>query len=117
MNIEYILIFAIIVIAAILLYVGFIHLIKNKNLNHTQTHSSLDIDMLVQALGGQTNIREVRNTASKVTVVLTDFKQTHIEDIKSLGASGIVEGQESLSMIFGKQSENIAKDLKDYLHL
>ena len=38
-----------------------------------------------------------------------------VEDIQKLGASGIVEGKENLSMIFGKQSSLIAEDLKRYL--
>lgn len=68
-----------------------------------------------QALGGKNNIKEVRSSASKVTVVLDNQQLVDIEKIRSLGASGIVEGKDSLSMIFGRQSENIEADMKRYI--
>ena len=38
-----------------------------------------------------------------------------IEKIQSLGASGVVEGKDTLAMIFGKQSSLIAEDMKKYM--
>ena len=61
------------------------------------------------------NIKEVRSSASKVTVVLVNQQLVDIDKIKALGASGIVEGASSLAMIFGRQSENIAADLRRYI--
>ncbi len=114
MDVEYIFVIIAIIVALILLYFGFIHFIKNKRLDQ-DVKSSLPIDELLIALGGKDNIKEVRSTASKVTVSLNNQQLVDIEKIKSLGASGIVEGRENLSMIFGKQSENIEADLKKYI--
>ncbi|UTY39820.1 PTS transporter subunit EIIB [Allocoprobacillus halotolerans] len=114
MDIEYIFIAIVIVVALVLLYLGFVHLIKNKRLNQ-EFQSTLPIQELLEALGGSQNLKEVRHTASKVTVVLGDQQLIDIDKIKSLGASGIVEGPTSLAMIFGKQSESIAADLKRFI--
>lgn len=114
MDVEYIFIAIAIIVALILLYLGFIYFIKNKRLNQ-EFQSTLPIHELVEALGGKENITDVRSSASKVTVVLSDQQGIDIDKIRSLGASGIVEGKESLAMIFGRQSENIEADLKKYI--
>lgn len=114
MDFKYVLIVVGIIIAAILLYYGFIRFIKNKNLT-SQMASSINIEELVKALGGKDNIQEVRSTPSKLTVRILQHEIIDIEAIKALGASGIVEGQDSLSMIFGKQSPLIEEDLKRFL--
>lgn len=114
MDVQYIFVVIAIIVALILLYLGFIHLIKNKRLNQ-EFQSTLPIQELIEALGGQGNIKEVRSSASKVTVVLVNQQLVDIDKIKALGASGIVEGASSLAMIFGRQSENIAADLRRYI--
>lgn len=110
MDVEYIFVVIAIILALILLYFGFI----NKRLDQ-EMKSTLPIEELLQALGGKNNIKEVRSSASKVTVVLDNQQLVDIEKIRSLGASGIVEGKDSLSMIFGRQSENIEADMKRYI--
>lgn len=114
MDVQYIFVVIAIIVALILLYLGFIHLIKNKRLNQ-EFQSTLPIQELIEALGGQENVKEVRSSASKVTVVLANQQLVDIDKIRSLGASGIVEGASSLVMIFGRQSENIAADLRRYI--
>ena len=114
MDVEYIFVVIAIILALILLYFGFIHFSKNNRLDQ-EMKSTLPIEELLQALGGKNNIKEVRSSASKVTVVLDNQQLVDIEKIRSLGASGIVEGKDSLSMIFGRQSENIEADMKRYI--
>lgn len=113
MKTEYIAIVIMLIVAGILLYYGFISFIKNKSLDHDHTTSTIDIESLVQALGGLDNIQEVTHTTSKVSVKLQNQDSIDVKSIQSLGASGIVEGKETLSMIFGKQSPLIAEDLKN----
>lgn len=110
---KYIAIAIMILIIAVLLYYGFIHFIKNKNLKNGQTESSIDIDKFLEALGGIDNISDVSHSPSKVTVILKNQSVVNIGVIQALGASGIVEGKETLSMIFGKQSALIAQDIKE----
>lgn len=114
MEIEYVLIFIGVILALLLLYFGFTHLIKNKELND-KVVTTIDINKLISALGGKDNITDIKSSPSKLTVILKNHDLVMIEDIQKLGASGIVEGKENLSMIFGKQSSIIAEDLKKYL--
>lgn len=114
MEFEYVLIFIGIALAAILLYYGFTRFIKNKDLNHDVV-STINVSALLNALGGKDNIVDVKSSPSKLTVTLKSHDGVNIETIQSLGASGIVEGKENLSMIFGKQSALIAEDIKRVL--
>lgn len=114
MEFQYVLIAIGIILAVFLLYFGYTHLIKNKDLSQKNS-STINIQGLVQALGGKENITDVSSSPSKLTVGIQDHHLICIDDIKKLGASGIVEGNSRLSMIFGKQSPLIEEDLKHYL--
>ncbi|MFR7592184.1 MAG: hypothetical protein ACLUVC_12110 [Longibaculum sp.] len=114
MEIQYVLIFVGIILAALLLYFGFTRFIKNKGFKENIV-STIDIQALIDALGGKENIVDVKSSPSKLTVSLKDGHLVQVEKIQALGASGIVEGKENLSMIFGKQSPLIEKDLKNCL--
>lgn len=111
MDFEYVLICIAIIVAVLLLYLGYTHFLKNRNLNQ-ESVSNIDIKTLLTAIGGVENIIQVVSSPSKLTVNLKDHSVVNIEMIQSLGASGIVEGKKSLSMIFGKQSSLIEEDLK-----
>lgn len=112
METKYIAIMIMIVIVGVLLYYGFVNFIKNKGLKNQLSESSIDIDKLVSALGGIKNIQDVTHSPSKLTVILIDQSVVDIGTIQNLGASGVVEGKDTLSMIFGKQSVLIAEDIK-----
>ena len=110
METVYIAIVLMMIVAAGLIYYGYSVFIKNKRLPNDR-ESTIDIDALIDALGGIDNIVGVDHSASKVSVELKDYTVVNIEKIQSLGASGIVEGQKAIAMIFGKQSVLIANDI------
>ncbi len=114
MDFQYILIALGIILAICLIYFGFTRFIKNKNFKENVS-STIDIQGLLKALGNKENITYVKSSPSKVTVGLIDHNKIDVEAIQALGASGIVEGKDNLSMIFGQQSPFIEKDLKQYL--
>ncbi|MCI9092816.1 MAG: hypothetical protein HFF36_03375 [Coprobacillus sp.] len=114
METKYIALIIMIIIVGVLLYYGFINLIKNKGLN-TQHQSTVDIELLLNALGGVENIQDISYSSSKLTVLLINQDLVDITKIQNLGASGVVEGKNKLAMIFGKQSALIAEDMKKYM--
>ncbi len=114
MEFQYILVILGVVLAFLLLYYGFTRIIKNKDLKQN-TVSTIDCLKLLEALGGKENINEIKSSPSKLTVSLKESEKINIETIQNLGASGIVEGNKSISMIFGKQSPLIEEDLKKLL--
>lgn len=114
MKTEYIAIIIMIIISLALLYYGFVNFIKTKNINKLEFESSIDIPQLIDALGGKENINEINASLSKVNVRLLDNSVVKFDVIKALGASGIVENNESLILIFGKQSPLIVEDIQKY---
>ncbi|MFR1295478.1 MAG: hypothetical protein ACLSBH_08635 [Coprobacillus cateniformis] len=112
MEIEYVLIFIGVILALLLLYFGFTRLIKNKELNN-KVMSTIDINALLTALGGRDNLTDVKSSPSKLTVALKNHDLVKVEDIQKLGASGIVEGKENLSMIFWKTIITYCRGFKE----
>ena len=112
MKTEYIAIIMMIVVALGLLYYGYTTFIKNKDLKSGEFKSNIDVKALLEALGGKDNIGEITFSPSKFTVTLKDHSLVQVDTIKALGASGIVQGRENLSMIFGRASALIAEDIK-----
>ncbi|WP_423364449.1 hypothetical protein [Mycoplasma sp. P36-A1] len=67
-----------------------------------------EINTLEQYLGGLANINSVEGSISKVAFKLKDTKIIQLEEIKKLGASGIVETKAGFTFIFGSISKTIA---------
>ncbi|WP_041138998.1 hypothetical protein [Beduini massiliensis] len=101
------------VIAAALLLLGIRFYLKNKKPKQKAiAKSGVNIDELLSALGGNGNIQAISSSMSKVTVELKDSKVIEAEKIKALGASGIVQNENKVSMIFGKTSQAIENEMK-----
>ncbi len=103
-----------VIVVAVAVYFLFINYLKKKTPKKI-SKSTVDIEKLISFLGGKDNIISSSHSPSKLTVLLKDNSKTNIDGIKELGASGIVEGKDSTSIIFGKISEVIDSDLKEYL--
>lgn len=116
MDYRYILAIIAIIGALVLLYWGFARFIRNKSFKQDIV-STIDLDALVMALGGQENITHVTSSPSKVTLTISNHDIVKLDKIKELGASGIVQGKETISCIFGKQSPLIEQDLHNKYRL
>ena len=99
MNWEYI------VIAIILLMVLLVVLKLGKK------DIGLDLNKLVEYLGGKDNIIETEMELSRFKVTLKDITKANKEGIIKLGAKGVVEIDDQLKIIFGSE----AKQLKKYI--
>ena len=71
----------------------------------------VEINKLIQCLGGKDNIIETEVNLSRLKVSLRDMTIVDKEGIKKLGAKGIVEVDNQLKIIFGPN----AKQLKKYM--
>jgi glucose-like phosphotransferase system IIB component len=97
--IHYIIIFAILIIIALAVVRG------NKK------DFKLEINKLVELLGGKENILETEVEMSRFKVTLKDVTKANKDGIMKLGAKGVVEIDDQLKIIFGKD----AKKLKRYI--
>lgn len=71
----------------------------------------LELNKLVDYLGGKDNIISTENVMSRFIVTLKDVSIVNKEGIQKLGAKGILEIGNQLKIILGKDS----KELKKYI--
>ena len=71
----------------------------------------LELNKLVEYLGGKDNIIETEVEMSRFKVTLKDITKANKEGIIKLGAQGVVEIDDQLKIIFGSN----AKQLKKYI--
>ena len=100
MNWEYI------VIAIILIIVLLVVLKAGKK------DFNLELNKLVEYLGGKDNIISTETNLSRFKVTLKDVSKANTEAIKKMGAKGIVEIDNELKIILGPES----KQLKKYIN-
>ena len=80
-------------------------------LKSTKKDARLEINKLIEYLGGKDNIVSSDYNLSRFVVTLRDITKVNKEAIQKLGAKGIVEIDNQLKIIFGPN----AKTLKKYI--
>ena len=93
------------IIIVILLIIAFAIVKSNKK------DLRLELNKLVELLGGKDNILETEFEMSRFKVTVKDITKANKEGIIKLGAQGVVEIDDQLKIIFG----NNAKQLKKYI--
>ena len=73
----------------------------------------LEINKLVQYLGGKENILDTDVEMSRFKVTLKDITKVNKEGIMKLGAKGVVEIEDQLKIIFGKDARKLKKYMDD----
>ena len=93
------------IVIVILLIIAFAIMKSNKK------DLKLELNKLVDLLGGKDNIIETEVEMSRFKVTLKDITKANKEGIIKLGAQGVVEIDDQLKIIFGSN----AKQLKKYI--
>ncbi len=99
--IEYIIIFVVLII--ILLAI----------LKANKKDAGLDLNKLVEYLGGKENILQTEIKLSRFIVTLKDISLANKDAIQKLGAKGIVEIDNQLKIILGPESKQLKKYIDD----
>ena len=73
----------------------------------------LEINKLVELLGGKDNIIDTEVEMSRFKVTLKDVTKANKEGIRKLGAKGVVEIDDQLKIIFGKEAKKLKKYVDD----
>ena len=102
-EMETVLIYA--AVAIILLIIVLVVLKLNKK------DFNIEANKLITYLGGKDNIINAESNMSRFKVILKDTSKVDKEGIQKLGAKGIVEIDNQLKIIFGKD----ARILKKYI--
>ena len=98
---QYVLIFAIMVVIAIAI-------IRSKKRDF-----QLEANKLVELLGGKDNIEKYEFNKSRFVVDLKDVSLANKEGIQKMGAQGIVEIDNQLKIILGEDAKQIKKYIKE----
>lgn len=69
----------------------------------------LELNKLVEYLGGKDNILSTETSLSRFKVTLKDISLVNKEAIQKLGAKGIVEIDNQLKIILGSESKQLKK--------
>jgi glucose-like phosphotransferase system IIB component len=93
------------IVIVILMVIAFAIIKSNKK------DLKLELNKLVDLLGGKDNIIETEVEMSRFKVTLKDITKANKEGIIKLGAQGVVEIDDQLKIIFGSN----AKQLKKYI--
>ena len=83
--------------------------LNKKNFN-------LEINKLVQYLGGKDNILDTEVNMSRLKVTLKDVSIVDKNSIEKLGAKGIVEIDNQLKIIFGPDAVKLKKYISEIKH-
>jgi len=99
----------IIVIGILLLIALIIIKVKKKDFGS-------EVNKLIQYLGGKDNIINAECNMSRLKVILKDVEKANKDGIKSLGQDvGVVEIDNQLKIIFGKDAKQLKKYIDDMM--
>ena len=96
-----------ILIAFVLIIISLVIVKLNKK------NFNLEINKLVQYLGGKDNILDTEVNMSRLKVTLKDVSIVNKNAIEKLGAKGIVEIDNQLKIIFGTDAVKLKKYISD----
>ena len=96
-----------ILIAFVLFIISFIIVKLNKK------NFNMEINKLVQYLGGKDNILDTEVNMSRLKVTLKDVSIVDKNAIEKLGAKGIVEIDNQLKIIFGPDAVKLKKYISE----
>ena len=99
--IQYIIIIAVLLVIALAI------------LKSTKKDAHLELNKLVEYLGGKDNIISTETNLSRFKVTLKDIDIVNKEGIQKLGAKGIVEIDNTLKIILGSNSKQLKKYIDD----
>ena len=97
------------IIIAILVIISLVVIkVRKKDFN-------IEVNKLIGYLGGKDNIVNAECNVSRFKVILKDVSLVDKEGITKLGAQGIVEIDNTLKIIFGKDAKQLKKYIDDLI--
>ena len=96
-----------IIIAFVLIIISLVIVKLNKK------NFNMELNKLVQYLGGKDNILDTEVNMSRLKVTLKDVSIVDKSSIEKLGAKGIVEIDNQLKIIFGPEAVKLKKYISE----
>ncbi|RLL41134.1 PTS glucose transporter subunit IICBA [Oceanobacillus piezotolerans] len=83
--------------------------------NHEATNSDDLPYNVLQAMGGQENIAHLDACITRLRVSVNDIDSVDKEELKNLGAAGVLEVGDNIQAIFGPRSDTIKSQMQDII--
>ena len=71
--------------------------------------------LLTAAFGGKANIENFIACITRIRLLVNNTEKVDKEELKKLGAADVIISGKSVEAIFGTKSEDLKKDMKDYM--
>ncbi|WGI36956.1 PTS transporter subunit EIIB [Mesomycoplasma lagogenitalium] len=85
---------------------------KENELSKT-TKMVVDLDKLIENLGGKTNIDSLTNSHKRVKLYLNDSKKVNANEVQNMkGISGTLVSSKYIEIIVGNVAEHLANEVK-----
>ncbi len=96
-----------------IIIIGFLLIVALAIVKSNKKDFKLEVNKLVELLGGKDNIIETEAEMSRFKVTLKDVTKANKEGILKLGAKGVVEIDDQLKIIIGNQAKQLKKCIDD----
>ncbi|XBC42110.1 MAG: PTS glucose transporter subunit IIBC [Buchnera aphidicola (Meitanaphis elongallis)] len=70
---------------------------------------------IISALGGKNNITALDACITRLRVTVVNTSQINVQNLKDLGASGVIISGSGVQVIFGTKSDNIKTEIDNYI--
>ncbi|SHH02460.1 glucose-specific PTS transporter subunit IIBC [Tepidibacter thalassicus] len=112
---------------AVIYYIGFRFAIRTFNLKtpgreeegeEVKAKSTSGTELaygILKALGGKENISKLDACITRLRITVNDIKKVDKDELKALGASGVLEVGNNLQAIFGPKSDTLKSQIKDIM--
>lgn len=103
-----IIVLLIVIPVLVLIILGVVRLIKRDAFKKERMAKNNDI---IIALGGRDNIVSFSSAGSRLSLVLKDYSLMEDDALKALGVSSIIKMSSKVTLVIGKDVEEIVKSL------
>lgn len=113
---DYLIIILVIVVGFLLGLFIVSKVLKNKKIDDISKRKlPIDVNDVIEAVGGKNNIKDTNANGSKITFFLNDDSLVNTDYLKKLGAGGIVQTNSKITVIMGKFSNEISISINELL--
>ncbi len=87
----------------------------DESISTTNTEGASLATEVLRALGGKENINNLDACITRLRVIVNDVSEVNKDELKSLGAAGVMEVGNNIQAIFGPKSDILKGQIKDII--
>lgn len=89
---------------------------REKSQQNTSLKNNIEIaPYIIKALGGKNNIKNLDACITRLRITVLEISKVKKNDLKDLGAAGVIISGSGVQAVFGTRSENIKTAIEEYV--